>query len=136
MTFKLDPRLNADTVLLAAWELSDVLLMDDARYPWIILVPRQAGMRELTDLDSKSQHALLGEINRAARALQQLLRPDKINIAALGNIVSQLHVHVVARFANDAAWPQPVWGHGARTPYGIAERRKLLDNFIRITADL
>ncbi|HEV7491172.1 MAG TPA: HIT domain-containing protein [Rhodanobacteraceae bacterium] len=120
--FKLDPRLLADTDAIGELPLSDLLLMNDARFPWLILVPRIAGARELIDLDERDQQTLLGEINLIGRALETLLRPDKLNIAALGNIVAQLHVHVIARFAEDAAWPQPVWGHGERILYTETER--------------
>jgi diadenosine tetraphosphate (Ap4A) HIT family hydrolase len=96
--------------------------MDDARFPWLILVPRIAGARELIDLDERDQHALLGEINLVGRALETMFKPDKLNVAALGNVVPQLHVHVIARFSGDAAWPQPVWGRGERSTYAEGER--------------
>ncbi|HEX5122557.1 MAG TPA: HIT domain-containing protein [Rhodanobacteraceae bacterium] len=122
MSFAIDPRLAADTHAIGALPFSELLLMDDARFPWVILVPRIAGARELIDLDEGDQRLLLGEIDRVARALESLLRPDKLNIAALGNVVPQLHVHVIARFTSDAAWPHPVWGRGERVAYGERER--------------
>ena len=122
MSFALDPRLTADTHAIGALPFSELLLMDDARYPWVILVPRIAGARELIDLDEGDQRLLLGEIDRVARALESLLNPDKLNIATLGNVVAQLHVHVIARFTSDAAWPNPVWGHGECVAYGERER--------------
>ena len=122
MSFALDPRLAADTHPIGALPFSELLLMDDARFPWVILVPRIAGARELIDLDEGDQRLLLGEIDRVARVLESLLNPDKLNVAALGNVVPQLHVHVIARFADDAAWPSPVWGHGERVLYGERER--------------
>ena len=115
--FILDPRLAADTHLVGDLDLSRVLLMDDARFPWLILVPRRANLRELIDLDIAAQQLLLAEIDRCARILRTLEKPDKLNIAALGNVVAQLHVHVIARRASDAAWPRPVWGFGEREPY-------------------
>ena len=115
--FVLDPRLAGDTHRVGDLELSRVLLMDDARFPWLILVPRRANPRELIDLDSGDQQRLLAEIDRCARVLGTLEKPDKLNVAALGNVVAQLHVHVIARRANDAAWPRPVWGFGERAPY-------------------
>jgi diadenosine tetraphosphate (Ap4A) HIT family hydrolase len=115
--FVLDPRLAGDTHRVGDLELSRVLLMDDARFPWLILVPRRADLRELTDLDTGDQQRLLAEIDRCARVLHALEKPDKLNIAALGNVVAQLHVHVIARRASDAAWPRPVWGFGEREPY-------------------
>ena len=125
MSFTLDPRLVADTHPIGDAPLSRVLLMDDARFPWLILVPRIAGARELFDLDGADRATLLGELDGVGRALESLLRPDKTNIAALGNVVSQLHVHVIARHTTDAAWPQPVWGRGAPVRYepaALAER--------------
>jgi len=122
MSFALDPRLAADTHAIGALPFSELLLMDDARFPWVILVPRIAGARELIDLDEGDQRLLLGEIDRVARVLEAMLHPDKLNIAALGNVVPQLHVHVIARFTSDAAWPNPVWGRGERVAYGGRER--------------
>ncbi len=116
-SFVIDEGLAADTHLIGDLPLSRVLLMDDARFPWLILVPRVAGMRDLIDLPHAQQHALLDEIERCALALRRLHAPDKLNIAALGNIVAQLHVHVIGRFTRDAAWPRPVWGVGERMPY-------------------
>lgn len=115
--FVLDPRLAGDTHDVGDLELSCVLLMDDARFPWLILVPRRVGKNDLMDLDGDDQQRLLAEIDRCARALRTLENPDKLNIATLGNVVAQLHVHVIARRANDAAWPRPVWGFGEREPY-------------------
>lgn len=122
MSFALDPRLAADTHAIGDLPLSQLLLMDDARFPWLILVPRIAGARELIDLDGGDQQRLLAEMDRVGHALDALLRPDKLNFAALGNIVPQLHVHVIARFTSDAAWPHPVWGRGERVPYAESER--------------
>jgi diadenosine tetraphosphate (Ap4A) HIT family hydrolase len=120
--FLLDPRLEADTHAIGELPLSQLLLMDDARFPWLILVPRIAGARELIDLDENDQRSLLAEISLVGRALEALLRPDKLNIAALGNVVPQLHVHVIARFVGDDAWPQPVWVRGDRVVYAESER--------------
>jgi len=115
--FELDAQLAADTHAVGDLELSRVLLMDDARFPWLILVPRRAGKRELLDLRIDEQHVLLHEIGCCATALRDLDKPDKLNIAALGNVVAQLHVHVIARTRQDAAWPRPVWGVGTRSAY-------------------
>jgi len=115
--FELDAQLAADTHAVGDLELSRVLLMDDARFPWLILVPRRAGKRELLDLRIDEQHVLLHEIGCCATALRDLEKPDKLNIAALGNVVAQLHVHVIARTRQDAAWPRPVWGVGTRSAY-------------------
>ena len=115
--FALDARLAADTHRVGELALCRVLLMDDTRFPWLILVPRQPHLRELTDLARADQQVLLDEINRCAHVLHALERPDKLNIAALGNVVPQLHVHVIARHTRDAAWPRPVWTVGERDPY-------------------
>jgi diadenosine tetraphosphate (Ap4A) HIT family hydrolase len=120
--FVLDARLAADSHLIGDLPLSQLRLVDDARFPWFVLVPRIAGARELIDLDEGDQRTLLAEINRLGRVLESELRPDKLNVAALGNVVPQLHVHVIARFTNDAAWPNPVWGRGERVAYPDSER--------------
>lgn len=91
--------------------------MNDSRYPWLILVPRLPALRELADLSRDQQHSLLDEIHRASTALGTLGAFDKLNIGALGNIVEQLHVHVIARKHGDDAWPAPVWGRGSAVPY-------------------
>ncbi len=117
MTFRLDERLQADTVLVGDLSLSRLLLSRDSRYPWCILVPRQSGLRELHELSGADGSILLEEIRQVSAALQALFRPDKLNVAALGNVVEQLHVHVVARFRHDAAWPGPVWGRGEPLPH-------------------
>lgn len=127
--FSLDARLAADTHAVAELALSRLLLMDDARYGWLILVPRRAGLRELADLPRADQHRLLDEIEIARHALGALGRYDKLNLGALGNIVEQLHVHVIARRRDDAAWPGPVWGQGARlahAPDALADRLRRL----------
>jgi diadenosine tetraphosphate (Ap4A) HIT family hydrolase len=120
--FVLDTRLAADSHLIGDLPLSQLRLFDDARFPWFVLVPRIAGARELIDLDEGDQRTLLAEINRLGRLLESELRPDKLNVAALGNVVPQLHVHVIARFTSDAAWPHPVWGRGERVAYSASER--------------
>lgn len=112
MTFALDSRLAADTLPVAALPLCDVLLMNDARYVWLILVPRRPGLTEIADLAEDDRARLWREVDQAAAALRQVAPCDKLNIGALGNIVRQLHVHVVARRVGDDAWPGPVWGYG------------------------
>lgn len=115
--FVLDPRLDADTLLVLDWPLCRVLRMNDRAYPWLILVPRRNGVREIIDLAEADQRVLLGEIARASRALRSALKPEKLNVAALGNVTPQLHVHVIARFTEDPAWPRPVWGVQAPSPF-------------------
>ncbi|HUD43607.1 MAG TPA: HIT family protein [Dokdonella sp.] len=127
--FALDPRLAADTQPVADLPLSRLLLMDDARYGWLVLVPRRAGLRELADLSRADQHRLLDEIEIARTALAALGPYDKLNLGALGNVVEQLHVHVIARHRDDAAWPGPVWGHSPRLAHAagaLAERLQRL----------
>jgi len=119
--FQLHPQLAADTVPVATWALCEVLLINDSNYPWLVLVPARAGMRDLDDLAPEDQARATAEINRASKALKALFAPDKINVAALGNMVPQLHIHVIARFAHDPAWPQPVWGAVPASPYAPGE---------------
>ncbi|MBS0215874.1 MAG: HIT family protein [Proteobacteria bacterium] len=118
--FQLHPQLAADTQRVASLPLCEVLLMNDANYPWLILVPRIADARELLDLDDGDRVRLWREIDLASQALRDLFTPDKLNIATLGNMVSQLHVHVIARFKSDTAWPRPVWGAQPPMPYDDA----------------
>ncbi|MEN3211467.1 HIT domain-containing protein [Methylorubrum populi] len=125
--FSLDPRLAADTHPVGDLALCSVLLMDDARFPWLILVPRRPGLSELTDLTPEEASLAFEEIRIAVRVMQALAQPDKVNVAALGNVVAQLHVHVVARFHSDPAWPGPVWGVGERKPYPPHARAALLE---------
>ena len=115
--FMLAPELSACSYLLGDWPLCHVFMMDDARYPWVMLVPRRADMSEILDLNEADRQQLFSEMMRASEALQGVAKPDKLNIGALGNMVRQLHVHVVGRFVSDPAWPGPVWGHGERQPY-------------------
>ena len=126
MRYELHPQLAADTHPVAAFELSELRLMDDANYPWLVLVPRLPDAHELIDLDQAQRHLLTDEIDRASRALRDAFHPHKLNVAALGNLVPQLHVHVIARFTGDAAWPQPVWGCGERVAYAASEREARL----------
>jgi len=108
--FQLHPRLQADTFDVAVWPLSRVLLMNDRTYPWLILVPQRADIRELHQLEPEDRTRLMHEMCLAGRILEKVTGCDKINTAALGNQVPQLHVHVIARFTGDPAWPGPVWG--------------------------
>ena len=126
----LDPRLAADSVLVADGPLSQFRLVDDARFPWLVLVPRVPGATEWIDLPGDAQRLLLAEVNLAGRLLRGLGPVHKLNIGALGNIVRQLHVHVVARREGDAAWPGPVWGAGTRQPY-VAQAREALVSSLR-----
>lgn len=130
----LDPQLADDSHPLATFDLCELRLMDDANYPWLVLVPRLPGAIELLDLDASQRHLLTDEIDRTARALRSAFRPHKLNVAALGNLVPQLHVHVVARFREDPAWPAPVWGRVAAraySPEALVERIARLQDVLR-----
>jgi diadenosine tetraphosphate (Ap4A) HIT family hydrolase len=129
LTFALDPRLAADTIEIGDLSLSRVLLMNDARYLWLILVPRRNNLAELFDLDNAARAALVEEIAAVSRALIDWPGVEKINVGALGNIVRQLHVHVVARRQNDAAWPGPVWGAGSAQRYPAEAALKIAQRF-------
>lgn len=115
--WQLHPQLADDTHPVASFALSDLRLMDDANHPWLILVPRIEGAVELIDLPDLQQAELMREIARASGMLQRVFKPHKLNVAALGNMVPQLHVHVIARFREDIAWPKPVWGMATAQPY-------------------
>ncbi len=125
MGFVLHPRLMADTAVIVDWSLSRVLLMNDKRFPWIVLVPRRPNIVELFDLDETSRLQLTTELARAAERLKSWAKTrggvDKINVGIIGNLVPQLHVHVVARKKGDAVWPGTVWGAGQAEHYGAAE---------------
>ncbi len=134
MSFELHPRLDADTYFAGDLSLCRVLLMNDSRFPWLILVPRRKNLSEIHDLPAPERAALMEEASRASETLKSLTGAKKINIGALGNIVPQLHVHVVARFEDDGAWPGPVWGAGQARPYAreaaetlLADLRRALD---------
>lgn len=124
MTFILHDRLAADSTRICSLPLCEVLLMNDARFPWCILVPRRAGMRDIIDLAAADIDQLNRESVALQRAMRMLFTPDKLNVAAIGNLVSQLHVHHVARYCGDSEWPAPVWGRGSALPYDDAIRRE------------
>jgi diadenosine tetraphosphate (Ap4A) HIT family hydrolase len=132
MSFVLHPRLMADSAVIVDWSLSRVLLMNDKRFPWIVLVPRRPNLVELFDLDSTSRTVLTNEIARAGERLKRWATihggVDKINVGIIGNLVPQLHVHVVARKKGDAVWPGTVWGIGQPEHYGAAELMRVVGN--------
>lgn len=123
--FSLDPRLAADTLPVADLPLSAVLLARDANYPWLIMVPRRAGLVEIVDLRDAERATLMREIAGVSEALRAAVHCDKLNVAALGNSVPQLHVHVIARRHDDAAWPGPIWGAAPARVYGEGEAEAL-----------
>lgn len=129
--WSLHPQLEKDTISIGDLPLSRVLVINDATYPWLLLVPRRAGTIEIIDLDEAEQAQLMTEINRAARALKDITNPDKLNIAALGNVVPQLHVHIIARRKADAAWPRPVWGVAPALAYDPRDIEPFIANLRR-----
>jgi diadenosine tetraphosphate (Ap4A) HIT family hydrolase len=126
MNFVLHPRLQADTAFIAEWSLCRLLLMNDARYPWLILVPRRADAVEMMDLAADDRAVLLHEMMRAGEIIRGLPQVTKLNIGALGNMVPQLHVHIVGRHPGDPAWPGPVWGHSPAAPYEAQNQDRLI----------
>ena len=125
--FALHPQLAQDTVAIGEMKLCRLLLSKDANYPWLLLVPRRAGIIEIIDLDTNAQAQLMTEIADVSHALNETTRCDKLNVAALGNMVPQLHVHIIARRKSDAAWPRPVWGVAPAIAYGDNELTILID---------
>lgn len=124
--FVLDERLKADCLHLGKMELCDLLLMDDSRWPWLILVPRITGAEEIHQLCIQEQKLLSQETVSISSILADISGCEKINTGALGNIVRQLHVHIIARNPGDANWPGPVWGFGERLPYGQTRQEHLM----------
>jgi diadenosine tetraphosphate (Ap4A) HIT family hydrolase len=122
--FELHPQLAADTHPVGDLPLCRVLLMDDANWPWVILVPRRPDLREICELSDADQHTLIRESSLVASNLIELFNADKLNVAALGNQVPQLHLHHIVRHTYDPAWPKPVWGALPRQPYAPAKARE------------
>ena len=133
--FELDDRLKADTVEIGELTLCRVLLMNDAQYPWVILVPRRENVREVFELSEADQHRLSLESSAVAKAMAEYFKAEKMNVAALGNMVPQLHIHHIARFRDDAAWPKPVWGVHPPTAYGEAELAERISALKRVLFD-
>jgi diadenosine tetraphosphate (Ap4A) HIT family hydrolase len=126
MSFVLHARLQADTFFVADWPLCRVLLMNDRRYPWLVLAPQLPGAVEIADLPTADRVLLIEEIARAGEILRGLPEVAKLNVGALGNLVPQLHVHVLGRSPGDPAWPGPVWGHSPAVPYDPESRERLI----------
>ncbi|UTW55560.1 HIT domain-containing protein [Kordiimonas sp. SCSIO 12610] len=124
--FTLHPQLVSDCDIVGELPLSLVLLMNDANYPWVILVPKRHNIREMYQLSEGDRAQLMKEISTASEVIQKLFKADKMNVGALGNMVPQLHVHIIARHENDAAWPNPVWGAVPRIEYVDEERLDLI----------
>ena len=124
--FELHPQLANDCIEVGDFPLSKVLLLNDSHYPWIILVPRRENIHEIFELNEQDQHQLLAESSILCEAMASYFKADKMNVAALGNKVPQLHLHHIVRYKNDASWPNPVWGAVAAKPYNKTELDDLL----------
>jgi len=128
--FTLHPQLEKDSIELADFPLCKLLLCNDSAYPWFILVPKVADISEIYQLDWQQQQQLLNESSLLSELLMQVFAGDKMNVAALGNVVEQLHVHHVVRFKDDAQWPKPIWGQQAATPYSDQALTLLKENLL------
>lgn len=126
-SFELHPRLRQDTISLGQFELCRVLLMNESRYPWLILVPERAAVTEIFELSAEDQCRLIQESSLVAQHLRRVFNADKLNVAAIGNLVPQLHLHHVVRFRNDPAWPAPVWGRFEPDSYTTSSLSSLLE---------
>jgi diadenosine tetraphosphate (Ap4A) HIT family hydrolase len=124
--WSLHPQLERDTVAVGDLALSRLLAMNDATYPWVVLVPRRPDTVEIIDLEAADQARLMAEIAEVSAALKRLTGCDKLNVAAIGNVVPQLHIHVVARRTDDPAWPRPVWGAAPAQPYAGTDMQSLI----------
>ncbi|SFC37417.1 Diadenosine tetraphosphate (Ap4A) hydrolase [Marinospirillum celere] len=126
MPFTLHPRLEADSIFVGQLRLCQLRLINDSRYPWLLLVPAHPDLVEITDLEPEDYQQLWEEVRLVSKGLQSWCQPDKLNVATLGNLVPQLHLHVIARFKTDATWPGPVWGQGE----AVAYTEKELDSLV------
>jgi diadenosine tetraphosphate (Ap4A) HIT family hydrolase len=131
--WQLHPQLENDTAAVGDFDLSRLVVMNDRTYPWLILVPRRAGVSEIVDLLEPDRMQLMAEIAIASRALRSVVPCDKLNIAAIGNMVPQLHVHLVARLRGDAAWPRPVWGASPPVAYAPADLHAFVQRIREVT---
>ncbi|MYF38041.1 MAG: HIT domain-containing protein [Gammaproteobacteria bacterium] len=128
MSFTIDAKLVTDTIRLGSFPLCDLLLMNDSRFPWVILVPKIPDLQDFHEIPTEFRDVLFQEIEATSNAIQKLWSVDKMNVAALGNQVSQLHIHVIGRRRTDDAWPSPVWGHGTPHPYTTADRPNVVQS--------
>lgn len=126
--FQLHPQLAADTVTLGSLQLCRVLLMNDSQYPWVILVPQHDAIREIYQLSASDQRTCWEESSMLSELMMSHFQGDKLNVAALGNLVPQLHIHHIVRHTSDPAWPQPVWGAAPAQPYSVEALAKLQQN--------
>ena len=133
--FTLHPQLAADSLVLGDFPLCRLLLMNDANFPWFILVPRRAAVREIYELPDHDQQQLLRESSHLAARLTRIFRADKLNLAALGNLVPQLHIHHVVRYQDDPCWPAPVWGKLSARPYAAARVEEIQESLAAALED-
>ncbi|QTF93225.1 HIT family protein [Halomonas sp. BM-2019] len=133
---EVDERLAADSYPITELPLCQLRLMNDTRYPWLLLIPRRRGVSEVFDLDEADQQQLWREASRIGRAFKAMIGADKLNLASLGNVVPQLHVHLVLRREGDAAWPGPVWGQGSPRPYDLDELAAMRDRVLALVEGL
>jgi diadenosine tetraphosphate (Ap4A) HIT family hydrolase len=127
--FQLHPRLKQDCIAIGRFDLCQLLMMNDSQYPWFILVPEKAGIKEIYQLGKTERHVLTEESSYLAENMAELYNADKMNIAAIGNLVPQLHIHHIVRYQSDRAWPAPIWGKFAAVPY---TRQQITDNIDRV----
>ena len=132
-TFQLHLRLKEDCIAIGRFELCQLLMMNDSQYPWFILVPEKAGIKEIYQLNKPERHTLTEESSYLAENLAVLYKADKMNIAAIGNLVPQLHIHHVVRYQTDKAWPAPIWGKFPAVPYS---QQQITDHIAQIKAQL
>lgn len=132
--FQLHPRLDENTVEICTLDICRVLLLKDSRFPWVILVPEKSGLRDLHDLRDSDHTLVMAEIRLVSKKMAELFNAQKMNVAALGNMVPQLHIHIIARFESDAAWPAPVWGIGDAIPYDTDALTKICES-LRIACE-
>ena len=128
--FELDGRIARDSDLIATLDLCQLRIQNDSRWPWLVMVPQRADVTEIFELSEADQALLSAEVNHVAAALKEITCATKINVGALGNIVRQLHVHVIARFEGDANWPGPIWGYGSAEPYDSEKRQALVNTLM------
>jgi diadenosine tetraphosphate (Ap4A) HIT family hydrolase len=132
-TFQLHPRLKQDCIAIGRFDLCQLLMMDDSQYPWFILVPEKADIKEIYQLSKSERHTLTEESSYLAENMATLYKADKMNIEAIGNLVPQLHIHHIVRYQTDKAWPAPIWGKFAAIPY---TQQQITDNIDRVKEQL
>ncbi|MGC0371487.1 MAG: hypothetical protein DGJ47_000176 [Rickettsiaceae bacterium] len=131
MSFQLHERLEKDAIYVSDKSLCQIRLVNNSDFPWLILVPKLENITEITDLSLEQYQKMNSEILDVSKIMQKLFSPDKLNIATIGNIVSQMHIHIIARYKNDKLFPDPVWGHPA-TPYSEQELKRMQENLLSL----